>query len=274
MSTDPAEAERQRLREVFDEDAELYDRARPGYPPELYADLARHTGIGAGQRILEIACGTGQATRDLVRLGASVTAVELGESLAAVAARRIPDLDVRVADFDAWEPEEAAYDVVCCFTAWHWLDPDERAAKAARALRPGGQLAVVETEHVLGGTEGFFADVQECYERWMPGTEPGIRLRAAAELPPPDDELDRPGELEPVDVLSYERDIAYTADDYLDVLRTYSGHRALAPDLRRRLFDAIRALIEERYAGQVVKRYLTRMRVARRTTTSGTEGDR
>lgn len=45
------------LRRIFDEDAARYDRARPGYPAELFSRIPR------GSRVLEIGCGTGQATR-------------------------------------------------------------------------------------------------------------------------------------------------------------------------------------------------------------------
>src|SRR5690242_18638862 len=53
---------------VFDEVASLYDRVRPGYPDELFADLADVTGLGAGSAVLEVGCGTGQATRALAAL--------------------------------------------------------------------------------------------------------------------------------------------------------------------------------------------------------------
>jgi SAM-dependent methyltransferase len=57
------------LRETFDEDAERYERARPGYPAELLDDLAALTGLRAGDRVLEIGPGTGQATVPLARRG-------------------------------------------------------------------------------------------------------------------------------------------------------------------------------------------------------------
>jgi hypothetical protein len=45
---------RERLRATFDQAAGLYDRARPGYPPALFDDLADLTGIRPGSRALEI----------------------------------------------------------------------------------------------------------------------------------------------------------------------------------------------------------------------------
>src|SRR4029079_16021192 len=57
------------LRAIFDEDAERYDRARPGYPAELFADLAALTGLRPGDRVLEVGPGTGQATVPLAKRG-------------------------------------------------------------------------------------------------------------------------------------------------------------------------------------------------------------
>jgi len=82
-----ADRKRERLRVTFDQAAELYDRARPGYPPALFTDLAELAGVGPGCRVLEIGCGTGQATGPLAERGCQVVAVELGAALAAAARR-------------------------------------------------------------------------------------------------------------------------------------------------------------------------------------------
>ena len=85
----PEESRRARLSRTFDEDAELYDRARPGYPPELYDDLMDLVGAGPGSRVLEVGCGTGQATVPLAARGFRITAVEAGPNMAALARRNL-----------------------------------------------------------------------------------------------------------------------------------------------------------------------------------------
>jgi hypothetical protein len=59
----------------------------------------------------------------------------------------------------------------------------------------------------------------------------------------------------------YERDIAYSTDEHLELLCTYSGHLALEARLRRGLLDCIRELIDGRFGGRVVKRSLTELAV-------------
>lgn len=253
------------LRAIFDEDAALYARARPGYPEAIFADLGELAGLGPGTRVVEIGPGTGQATLPLADRGAHVVAVELGANLAATLRERTAGRPVEVVEsaFERWAAPPASADLVTSFTAWHWVDRAVRAERVAAVLRPGGALATVTTEHVLGGTAGFFADVQECYERWDPATEPGLRLRPADAIPPFTDEIDDSPLFRPAVRRRYRADITYDTRGYLDLLSTYSGHRALRPDLRRGLFDGIADLIEHRYDGSVTKAYLYELRVAR-----------
>jgi len=216
--------------------------------------------------VLELGPGTGQATVALARRGFAVVAVELGAGLADVAARRLAAFDaveVVNAAFEDWPLPADRFDAVVAATSFHWLDPAVRVVKAADALRPGGTLAVIATHHVAGGTEGFFADVQRCYEAWMPGTPPGLRPTPAADIPERDRaELEAGGRFASVRTRRYERDVSYTTSEYLDVLQTYSNHRALEADARARLLACIGELIDTRFAGRVAKRYLTELTVA------------
>jgi SAM-dependent methyltransferase len=253
------------LRATFDQDAERYHRARPGYPPALFDDLSTMAGVRPGCRLLEIGPGTGKATLPLARRGCRIVAVELGANLAAVAARNLaghPDVQVVVAPFETWPLPAQPFDVVLAATAWHWLDSAVRLAKAAEALRGGGYLAIVETHHVAGGTAGFFADVQACYERWDPSTPPGLRLPPADQIPA--ELTDATGRFAPAVFRRYEWEVAYTTDTYLDVLLTYSNHRALPDPARTGLLDCIADLIDTRYGGRIVKRYLTQLVLAER----------
>ncbi|MFE5794240.1 class I SAM-dependent methyltransferase [Streptomyces sp. NPDC056503] len=265
----PEESRRVRLSRTFDEDAESYDQARPGYPAELYDDLAEFAGACPGSRVLEIGCGTGQATRPLAERGCRITAVEAGPSMAAVARRNlegVAGVEIVTADFESWPLPADSFDVVLAATSFHWIDPAVRVAKAAEALRPGGALAVVRTQHVRGGTEEFFIEVQRCYERFDPETPPGLRPPDAADVDGSDHarEVVRSGAFGPTVFRRYEQDLTYTTSEYLKLLRTYSGHRALPAAARNGLLGCVAGLIDGRFGGRVTKRCLVESAVARR----------
>jgi SAM-dependent methyltransferase len=259
--------ERERLRQTFEEAPELYERARPTYPDQLFDDLAALAGLGDGARVLEIGCGTGQATLPLARRGYSILCVELGEGLAAAAGRNLapfPNVDVVHGNFETWEPERAGFDAIVAFTAFHWVDPELRYEKSARLLRESGPLALVGTLHVQRpGGDTFWDEVQEDYDAVVPSDD---------NRPPPlpeeiDDlraEIEGSGRFEHVGVRRYVWDLAYSADEYISLLDTYSGHRALDDRRRTRLYDRIRRRVEARPGGSVTKTYLTILNVARK----------
>jgi SAM-dependent methyltransferase len=259
--------ERETLRTVFGEDADLYDRVRPGYPEQLFTDLAACAELGPASRVLELGCGTGQATRELARFGGSVVAVELSPRMAAVAGRNLagfPNVTIEVSAFEDWTPPAAPFDLVVSATAFHWIDPRIRVGKAARVLRPGGTLAVIHSEHVAGGTERFFVDAQDCYERFDPKTPPGLRLTAAADMPDDASEFDRSGRFGAARFCRYEWEREYTTGEYLDLLMTYSGTRSLPPPARDQLLACLGGLIDRDHNGRISKRYLTRLTLAHR----------
>jgi len=131
---------------VFDEMAAEYDRHRPAYPDELLDRACQVAGIGSGDRVLEVGCGTGQLTRGLVARGLRVTAVEPGKSLIALARRNLDGAGavefVNARFEDALLPAEQ-FQAVFCASAFHWVDPAVGWRKAADVLVPGGTLALV-----------------------------------------------------------------------------------------------------------------------------------
>lgn len=259
--------EREERRTLFEEVPELYDRARPSYPEELFDELAALTGLHAGARVLEIGCGPGKATLPLARRGYQLLCVELGPGLAAVARRNLAEyqnVDVVNANFETWEPERGAFDAVVAFTALHWIDPELRYAKPARLLRDGGHIAAVGTKHVRRPDgEDFWLEVQTDYEAVAPDED---------RSPPPfpdeleslQEEFEAGGCFEYVAWRTYLWDETYTADEYIALLNTYSRNRAREEERREELYERIRRRIEAQPSRTVTKTYLALLNVARK----------
>ncbi len=262
--------DRSRLRTTFDEEALLYDAARPGYPEALFEDAVSLSGIPPGGRILEIGCGTGQATIPFARRGYRVLCIELGANLAAVARRNLapfPGVEVVTGNFETWDTQEEAFDLVTSATALHWIDPAIRYRKIARLLKPGGAVAPFWSGHVHTEKErGFFEEVQEVYLRVVPEMARGSKaLHRPEDVPAKEAErIDATGLYGPVTVRKYPFEVEYDSESYVRLLDTYSDHRSLAPDMRERLFEGIADLIRTRYGGRVTKGYLTMLYVAHR----------
>ena len=253
----------------FDEIAELYDRARRAYPEQLFDDLFALAGIEPScANVLEIGCGTGQATLPLARRGCNLVCVEMGANLAKVARRKLAEfarVQIVNARFEDWDPGAAVFDLVFAANAWHWLEPDVRYAKAAALLRLGGVLAFAFTfsRHAFPpGFDPFFTEIQACYEAIG-------EARISWPPPPPDEipdareEIERSGYFEDVRVVRYLRSDELTADEYIALMSTASDHRLMEPAKRERLFAEMHRLIDERPGGRVRRHLLTILHVAR-----------
>jgi SAM-dependent methyltransferase len=255
--------DRRRLRETFEQVPELYERARPSYPAELFDDLTALAGIRAGDRILELGPGTGKATLALAERGFRVVGVELGEGLATVARRNLaafPKVEIVNVPFESWETDER-FDAVVAFTAFHWIDPEVRYDKTAELLRKDGALAVVDTKHVLReGGDSFWVEVQDDYDAVAPNPD-NRPPPTPGEVPDLGEEIAASERFRNVAVRRYLWDALYTADEYIEVLDTYSGHRAMADDERNELYRRINERIGERV---VAKTYLFTLNVAAR----------
>jgi SAM-dependent methyltransferase len=254
-------------RRTFNQVAELYDEVRPRYPDQLIDDLITLSGLPEGGRVLEVGAGTGIATLPLAKRGYQIVAIELGAELAAVASKKLSEfdnVDVVVGSFEDWQLPREPFDLVMSATAWHWIDPEMGYRKAAEALRPGGALAIFAYWHIAGGDRDFFEQVQDCYLRFMPDADPNERLKEPSEYEPDVSQLEASGLFERPETRQYVTEETHTRAGYLDLLSTYSGHRALSDEARQGLFDCVGSLIDQKFGGQIRKAYINELIVARK----------
>ena len=126
-----------RFEDVVDE----YDDARPDYPAALYEAVGTAMGGWSGRRVIDVGAGTGIATRQMLELGADVTAVELGSQMLRRLVERSPSATAVQGRGETLPLRDATADLVCAAQAWHWVDPVRGAQSAARVLRSGGVFA-------------------------------------------------------------------------------------------------------------------------------------
>ncbi|HSV74049.1 MAG TPA: class I SAM-dependent methyltransferase [Chthonomonadales bacterium] len=261
--------ERLRRRASFDQDPAGYATGRPGYPSGVFDAVAEYAGLRPGHRALEIGCGPGHATVPIARRGVRIDAIELGERMAAEARRRTQGLPVtvRTGAFEETPIEEGVYDLALAASSFHWLEPSVRMWKIAAALRPGGALALIWTKHVRARADsGFFDEAQAVYAREAPGIRRDFAALPEAEgVPEPfREEIEATGLFADVAVRRFRWDRWYTTKEYVDLLATYSDHRALEPGALRRLLLGVTDLIKTRFGGRVLRGHLTLLYLARR----------
>jgi SAM-dependent methyltransferase len=271
---------------VFDTIAGEYDRHRPAYPDELIDRACEVAGLTAGDRVLEIGCGTGQLTRSLLARGLHVTAVEPGANLIALAERRahgpgeVEFLNCRFEDARL----DGQFPAVFSAAAFHWVDPDVSWHNAAESVAPGGVLALIQhggvrqertaadldavmsavaaaapemaaawpplrdLETILSGVNDRRGNVADVWA-WLWG-QPVARSYAAALF---DD----------AEIAVVPEVIEQTAEELNALLRTMSTYQRLAPAQREALEQA-NAEVEERLARPISSSVLAVLVTARR----------
>jgi len=260
--------DREALGLTFDQAADLYHRARPDYPEELFDHLIARAGLVAGSAVLEIGCATGKATLPLARHGFRMTCIEPGPRLASVARENLRGFDAEVVEqrFEDWRPREGQlFDLVFAATAWHWLDPDVRYVRAWEALRRGGHLAFWDALHVFPEQgDPFFRDLQDVYEDIGEGLPAGSTWPRPGELEIRKEEIAATDRFELVDVRHFDWKRTYDADEYIDLLNTFSGHLRMDEWKRERLYREIRERLARRSDGLVRRHWGAVLHVASR----------
>ncbi|MBV9161897.1 MAG: class I SAM-dependent methyltransferase [Pseudonocardiales bacterium] len=124
--------------------AELYDRVRPSYPPQVLSCLLAALPAPPGlSRVADVGAGTGKLTAVLAQAGFDVDAVEPDPRMRAVLTARLPAVRVHAGRGEELPLDDGSVDAVVYGNSWHWVDDAAGAAEAARVLRPGGVLAML-----------------------------------------------------------------------------------------------------------------------------------
>lgn len=106
-----------------------------------YVAVHHRLGIGAGVRLLDVACGSGLALELAGICGAACSGIDASERLVAVARERSPDADIRFGDMEALPWADESFDVVTSFRGI-WGTTPKAVEEAHRVLVPGGRLAM------------------------------------------------------------------------------------------------------------------------------------
>lgn len=153
------------------------------FVPALFAQwtdpMLEAAGVRPGQRILDVACGTGVLTAAAAeRNGAprSVVGLDINDGMLDVARRSAPDIEWRLAPAEALPLEDERFDAVLCQFGLMFFDDRVAALKeAARVLRTGGRFAVAVWD-TLNTTPGYAAMVELLQQQF--GDDAADALRA------------------------------------------------------------------------------------------------
>jgi len=233
--------------------ADVYERARPEYPPDAVAWLAQELGLGVGRTVLDLGAGTGKLTRALVQSGAHVIAVEPGEQMLAQLRRVLPDVESMLGAAEAIPLEDGSVDAVAVGSAFHWFRHEEAVPELHRVLRPGAAAALIWNSR--DRERPLQQEIGEMLKPFMPPDRPAVGRSAQA--------LEESPLFGPVERRTFPFAQQLDADGVVDRIASVSFIAAAPVEQRAELERKLREVVAAR-GGRVEFSYLTEVYVSRR----------
>jgi SAM-dependent methyltransferase len=224
----------------FGDDADRYDRVRPQYPGELIDALM----VDRPRSVLDVGCGTGIVSRLFLARGCEVLGLEPDPRMAEVARRS--GVPVEGGTIEAWEPAGRRFDLLTAGQAWHWVQPEQGAAKAAEVLGAGGRIGLFWNQ--ANPDPSVRPALDAAYERHAPeiGQRSVLMGRRDASLyESVAESLRRTGAFNDVVVLLFGHDRAYSSTEWVELAASHSDHHTLPPAQLAALLTDIRAEVEQ-----------------------------
>ena len=167
-------------RRWFDRRAESYEGGRTSkWRDPVQRAALEALELSPSDRLLDVGCGTGAASRQAAAQGARVVGVDLSPKMieqAVARARDLKDVEFEVADAEHLPFADGRFTAVLCSNAFHrYPQPDRAVAEMVRVLVPGGRIAIGDATSDL-----MAARIADRFLRWF---EPGhVRLYRGQEL--------------------------------------------------------------------------------------------
>jgi SAM-dependent methyltransferase len=221
----------------------------------LFADVRAYAKLRRDDRILDVGCGTGRATKVLATWGHHVLATDAAPAMAERTARNLQDFDNVDVQALRFEDVTGTFGLVACAQAYHWLNRHTRVRRFHDLLRPGGTAAIISNVQVAPDDNlPFWVRVNDVYRRITPDMAHEGEFRKPDDLPP------HPFEgselFENLTTSEHFWEWTLPTEDYAGLLATHSDKAALDDRTRRRLIDAISELVDAEFNGHVTECYV------------------
>jgi len=244
-----------------------YDRTRPSYPQAIINRVLELAQISRDGRILEIGCGSGNATVAFAQMSFSLLCLEPNQDfcwLARQNCREYSHVEILNTSFEEWSEEAEAFDAILAATAIHWVSPEIAYPKAANALKENGSLILLWNV-IPEPSPGRYNSALEIYQTYAPSiTAYEDQECQRAKLKGIEDIVINSGKF--IDLVSgwMECQAVYSIDDYLALLSTLSPYLKLEEHSRELLFEHLRESMEQEVEDSINVSYLSAFQVARK----------
>lgn len=127
----------------FSSDPWRYERGRPGYPPDALRFVLDNIPHGPDDLVLDVGAGTGKLTRALASTPATLVAIDPVSEMLRLVPGFAPDAHIVLGVAEHLPVASGSVSAITVGQAFHWFHAERAWAEFARALRPGGAVALM-----------------------------------------------------------------------------------------------------------------------------------
>lgn len=233
---------------LFNEDVINYDKMRPRYCRQLFKDIIEYADISDKKSAIEVGCGSGQATKPFLDTRCSVTAIELGEKFTIYTKEKFREYDnfhIINSSFEDYNFDNTRYDLLYSATAFHWIKPEIAYTKAMQMLKHGGTLALFWNKPSFSmKNDSLFNEIEDVYAEYFHSNVTKVSEKIRQQKYTTIQKTISDYGFTNIKLKLYNNERRMTGIEYVNLLNTYSDHRALPKNTRIKFYDKIRDIIE------------------------------
>lgn len=239
------------FRKVFDSIPEKFDKWRPRYCDELFADVIEYSKLYSCKTALEIGPGTGQATEPILKTGCSYFAIELGDNFTEYTKNRFSSYDnfrIVNADFETYDFGQHKFDLVYSAATIQWIPEKIGFPKVYNILKSDGTFAMMMTRtDYKSPNEALYSKIQDVYDRYFhPETEYTCKLAYSNVV--------NYGFVD-FECRNYHKTRELNADEFVSYIGTHCDHITLQEPYKTKFYTGIKDAILS--AGNIITIYDT-----------------
>jgi len=248
--------------------ANVYDQARPRYSKSLINRAVELARLPAQATILEIGCGPGIATVEFAELGFSMVCLEPSPAACQLAKSNCsayPNVEIINTTFEEWQLEPRRFNAILAATSMHWVSPEIRVQKSAKALQDKGSIMMLWNTPPHPNDE-ICHQFDEVYQTQAPSIPEFARYGSIethqANLKEIEQDFIYSGLFQNFFTEQLVCNTTHSIDEYLTLLSTISPYIKLESRQQMSLFSGLRDVLERTCTGRIKTSYLSALQIA------------
>jgi phospholipid N-methyltransferase len=247
----------------FDNNSQIYDNVRPGYPEEIYTTISKYKIFDANSNILEIGAGNGAASEEIYSKWLSkLVLIEPGTNLCKILSEKFngnKKIAIENITFEKYQ-NKILFDAVFSATAFHWIDSEIKYKKSYGLLKEDGLLILYWNNYGVENNN-LSGKIQNTYTKYGGGISDGksVYEKQMETIEKRRNEIEESKYFRVIEHKITVNIIEYDVDGYIKLLKTFPDHTKMG----RGFFEEIRETILDD-GGKIDVRRLTNLEVGKK----------